>query len=297
MKSLIYYAAAAAVSVGAWSFAPTARAADDNTTLGQKTENAVDKTKNAAENAVDKTKDAAKNTKGHWDQGRIHTMLKQVTESALTKGGFNDIVERFNDADRNRIGPWVKDNANKAKLDTLDGRVAQFQKDWKAKYGQDFNIKSDKLVFGNDQIFKIETGEIGKDAQVAGQTVPPAQNVTKDNLKTDAKDRNLEKGRNVAYVTVAESHGMPELKIPLIHELPDIWKIDVPDAVDGQKLYDNVLMHLTMANEGKDKWPSDVNDAYRAVAHHVLMAVMDVSHHDAVPAAAKLGGDTAKPAR
>jgi len=56
-------------------------------------------------------------------------------------------------------------------------------------------------------------------------------------------------------------------------------------------------MHLTMANEGKDKWPSDVNDAYRAVAHHVLMAVMDVSHHDAVPAAAKLGGDTAKPAK
>jgi hypothetical protein len=295
MKSLIYYAAAAAVSVGAWSFAPTVRA--DDTTVGQKVDNAAEKTKNAAENAADKTKDAARDAKGHWDQGRIHTMLKQVTEASLTKGGFNDVVERFNDADRNRIGPWVKDKANKAKLDILDGRIAQFQKDWKAKYGQDFNIKNDKVVFGNDTIFKIQTGQIGKDAQVAGEKLPPAENVTKDNLKTDAKDRNLEQGRNVAYVVVAESHSMPELKVPLIHELPDLWKIDVPDAVDGQKLYDNLLTHLTMANEAKDKWPDDVNDAYRAVAHHILMAVMDVSHHDAVPAAAKLGGDTAKPAK
>ena len=83
----------------------------------------------------------------------------------------------------------------------------------------------------------------------------------------------------VAYVTVAASHAMPELKVPLIHELPDMWKIDVPDSVDGSKLYDNLLTHLTMANEHKDQWPADVNDAYRMVAHHVLMAVLDVNEN------------------
>ena len=49
----------------------------------------------ATDRAVDKTKDAVRESKGHWDQGRIHTMLKQVTESALTKGGFDDLVERI----------------------------------------------------------------------------------------------------------------------------------------------------------------------------------------------------------
>jgi hypothetical protein len=308
-KSILHWAAAAAVSVGGFAFAPNTLAQD--TTAGQKvdsavestkdtTDRAVDKTKDATDRAVDKTKETARELKGNWDQGRIHTMLKQVTEASLTKGGFDDLVERLNDADRNRISAFVKDEANKEKLAKLDGRIAQFQKDWKAKYGQDFNIESDKMVFGNE-MFRIRTGELGTDARVAGQKLPPTEKVTVDNLDkpkdatgNTAADKNIEPGRNVAYVTVAESHGLPEVKVPLIHELPDLWKIDAPDSVDGQKLYDNLLNHLTMANEMKDKWPANVNDAYREVAHHVLMAVMDVSH-DAKAAGAKIGADSAKP--
>jgi hypothetical protein len=69
---------------------------------------------------------------------------------------------------------------------------------------------------------------------------------------------------------------MPNLYIPLINEFPGNWKIDVPDSVDGRKLYDNLLTHLTMLDENKAQWPADVNDAYRAVSHHVFMAVMDM---------------------
>lgn len=289
MKSFKIWAAAAAVSIGSFAFTTTAQ----ETTTGQKVDNAVEKTKDATDRAIDKTKDTARDLKGQWDQGRVHTMLKQVTEASLTKGGFNDLVERFNDADRNRISAFVKDQSNKAKLDTLDGRIAQFQKDWKAKYGQDFNISDDKMVFGHDT-FSIKTGEIGTDARVAGQKIPAGEKVTTDNLDTNVPNKNLEPGRNIAYLTVRESHGLPELKVPLIHELPDMWKLDVPDSVDGQKLYDNLLKHLTMANEQKDKWPTNVNDAYREVAHHVLMAVMNVEK-DAQPAGAKLGADSAKP--
>jgi hypothetical protein len=244
--------------------------------------------------AVDNTKNAAHDAKANWQNGRIYTMLGQVTNASLTKGGFDDVVQRFNDADRNRIGGWVHDKNNKEKFDVLDGRIAQFQKDWKAKYNEDFKIRKDDVVFGNP-MFTVAQGEVGKDAQLAGERLPAA-----DNTKpATGGDRNLEKGRNVAYVTVAASHGMPELKVPLIHELPDVWKIDVPDGVDGKKLYDNLLKHLTMANEMKDQWPADVNDAYRAVSHHVLMAVLDVDENAAKAtgdaAGAKLGGDTAKP--
>jgi len=141
-------------------------------------------------------------------------------------------------------------------------------------------------------MFTVAQGEIGKDAQLAGERVPAPDNTN----KTTGGDRNLEQGRNVAYVTVAASHNLPELKVPLIHELPDMWKIDVPDSVTGQQLYDNVLKQLTTANEHKDQWPADVNDGYRAISHHVLMAVMNVDENTPTGAAgAKLGGDTAKP--
>jgi len=294
MRKLVLWTAATTLSLGGVAFTNSTYAED---TVGNKVDRAVDKTKNATENAVDNTKAAAHDAKAKWSDARIHTMLGQVTNAALTNGGFNDMIERFNDADRNRLGSWAKDKNNKEKLDVLNGRINQFQGDWKAKYGHEFKIHKDDLVFGNPAIFSYAQGEIGKDAQLAGEKLPPAQNVTIDNLgKKDAQgntaaDRNLEKGRNVAYVTVAESHGMPELKVPLIHELPDMWKIDVPDSVTGQMLYDNLLKHLTMANEMKDKWSADENDAYRAISHHVLMAVMNVDHDAKAGAAGKFGGD------
>ena len=37
----------------------------------------------------------------------------------------------------------------------------------------------------------------------------------------------------------------------------------------------------------KDQWPADQNEAYRAVAHHVLMAIYDVNAGDAHSGAAK----------
>jgi hypothetical protein len=297
MNKLISWAAVAALSAGGFAFTTNVRADD---TIGNKTDRAIDKTKDATADAVDKTKEKAHDVKTNWENGRAYTLLGQVTNAALTKGGFNDLIERFNDADRNRLGSYAHDKNNKDKLDILDGRIAQFQKDWKAKYNENFKIHKDDVVFGNS-MFTVAQGEIGKDAQLAGERIPAPQNVTKDNLNqpkdatgNTAADRNLEKGRNIAYVTVASSHGLPELKVPLIHELPDMWKIDVPDNVTGQKLYDNLLKHLTLADEHKDQWPSDVNDAYRMVSHHVLMAVLDVDEH-APAAGAKLGDSTAKP--
>jgi len=275
MNKLINWAAVAALAAGGVAFTTSVRADD---TVGNK----VDRT-------VDKTKEEGHNVKTNWENGRAYTLLGQLTNAALTKGGFSDVIERFNDADRNRLGSYAHDKNNKDKLDILDGRIAQFQKDWKAKYNENFKIHKDDVVFGNS-MFTVAQGEIGKDAQLAGERIP-APDPTKP---ATGGDRNLEKGRNIAYVTVASSHGLPELKVPLIHELPDMWKIDVPDAVTGQKLYDNLLKHLTMANEHKDQWPSDVNDAYRMVSHHVLMAILDVDDH-APAAGAKLGDDTAKP--
>jgi hypothetical protein len=121
------------------------------------------------------------------------------------------------------------------------------------------------------------TIDLGGDKKVevtAGAPAQPAPAVGAPGNKPG--DRNLEKGRNVAVVYIPRGHGAPELTASLIHELPDSWKIDVPDNVDGQKLLANINAHLTEFAKMKDKWPTDVNDAYRAATHHVLAAVYDI---------------------
>ena len=132
MKKIINYVAAAAMTVGGFALTSSVRADD---TAGQKVGNVVDNTKNAAKDA-----------KGNWENGRVHTLLGQITNDALTKGGLDNMASHFNDADRDRIKPWLNDKNNKAALDQLDGRIAQFQLDWKAKYNQDFKIRKDDVV-------------------------------------------------------------------------------------------------------------------------------------------------------
>src|SRR5262249_33358231 len=130
--------------------------------------NAAEKTGEAAKKAVDKTEQAvgieasdnpernAKNIKG---------VISEVTEAALTKSGLDDIEERLTKADRDRLDQnkdALKNNA------ALDGRIEQFQKDWKAKYNQDFKIPDKEAVYSNDFAMISQ----GAEARTASAQIP-----------------------------------------------------------------------------------------------------------------------------
>jgi hypothetical protein len=239
-------------------------------TAGRKIDNAVDRTRenvkvdvdaDGAQPAGSRDTVAPNGTAAAPDAEGIRDVLAQVAEASLTKGGLDDLVERLVDQDRNRIGQTLqKDNAD------LDGRIDQFRKDWQAKYGQDFDIKNEEQAFPNNT-FAIAQGEIGRAAAGADVKVDSPDAPAADANRNDA-------GRNIASLRVA-SQGMPALNVPMVHEAPDLWKIDVPNTLTAEKLKANVLAHLTAANEMKDQWPADVNQAYAAVTHHILMALMD----------------------
>src|SRR5687768_5845508 len=72
---------------------------------------------------------------GVADLNNLYRTLGDTSEAALNKGSFDDMVERFVEADRKRIGDF-KD----MKFDDLDGRVDSFRTAWKAKYNADFDI-------------------------------------------------------------------------------------------------------------------------------------------------------------
>jgi hypothetical protein len=235
------------------------------------------------------------------DADDIRKTVASITEYAVTKGDFNKLRGYFVEADSDRIGKFE----DKDKLAALDGRIDQFQKDWKSKYNEDFSFSSKRDNVLNNSFARITQGEIGEARTASGTETPSndPQNVkggSPEDLKrsgasqTDANsdkyfggDTKREPGRNIATVTIfamntpagsppAVNQGMTgDLSIPLIHQLPDSWKVDVPDSMDSQKLYDNVLKQLTAADENRANWPADVNDAYRDVTRHIMMAVTD----------------------
>jgi hypothetical protein len=226
------------------------------------------------------------------DAEGIRDLMASSTEASLTKGGLNDLVERFVDADRNRIG-----DAAEQDMPELDAIIASIQEQWQAKYDQEFDISNEELVF--NESFRINQGELGNEARLAADANVnvdadgadanvDVQNNTGVDAPTDpAADRNLnDPGRNVATVTVPESQDLPELTLNLIHELPDNWRIDIPDEVTADKLQQNLKEHLTHVKDNAAMWPGDVNEAYRLVSHHVFMALMD----EPVNASAASGG-------
>jgi len=314
MRSHLCIVAAAAVTVGAMGLSTARGQADPNApkpTVGQRIENAADKTGDALKNAADKTseklgvtRDPSAYQSKHAEE--IHDVMAQVAEAALTKNGLDDIVERFVDADRNRLGQNQDALKN---TDTLNGRIAEFRKDWKTKYNQDFDIHDEDKVY-TMEFATITEGEEGR-ARTAGEKVSgdvstPAgradvnvenkSGVDAPKANTDgqtAADKNLnDPGRNIATVHIAASHGMPALDVPMIHEAGG-WKLDIPDSVDANKFRDNVQNALTHCDEKKDQWPADANDAYRAVTHSVLLAIFDKPLDDkgAQPAAGQLPAD------
>lgn len=75
-------------------------------------------------------------------------------------------------------------------------------------------------------------------------------------------------------VSIPASHGLPEVRVPLVKDGAD-FKISVPSTLTPARLQANLSRELTRANDMKAQWPDDATQAQRALAHHVMLAVMD----------------------
>ena len=265
----------AAIAIGGL-LVPQVLAQDDpNKGPAERTGEAIDRTGERAADAIDR---GTSGTVAAPDAEGIRDVIAQIAEASVTKDGLDDLVERFVDADRNRLGQSDLDNNEK-----LNGIIDQFRKNWKAKYNQDFDIGDEDAVF-NNQFAMIMQGEIGEGgARVAGERVPgdtttpptPADPAAPapDRDKVAGGDTNRDPGRNVATVMIKESHGLPAVNLAMIHEMPDSWRLDLPDTVNAAQLRGNLENALTKLNEKQAEWPGDVNEAYRHATHCIVLAV------------------------
>lgn len=210
----------------------------------------------------------------------IRDMLASVTEAALRKDGLDDLVERLAEPDRARMNASTGTRASKE----LDAVVEQIRRDWKARYREDFSIDED-LVFG-DQFLGMQLVQAQSPPPVLLSNVPTQNVVTPDGSapvtpastvsSTPAKHpgfARLTPPTDFAVVVFPITPALPELTVSLSHELPDHWRIDVPDSMNPERLRGNLLRQLQLLAQSKAQWPADVNDAYRMATHHVMAAL------------------------
>lgn len=264
-----------AIAVGAFAFCPARVSAADD----------ADKKASADARADSATLPAGVKPREAEDSNDVYKTFEGITEAALTKAGFDDVVERLVDQDRNRIG---KDDATKDTAE-LDGIADSIAKAWKEKYNDDFELEP------NDALKSVALlrGEIEDPKAVAAhwpvKPVAPragegdaveagaAQQAERNEKGNDDPNlnSNIEKGRDVAIATIPASHGLPALRVSLIREANG-WRIDIPNNITGHQLRSNLAKHLTHVKDAAGEWPADKNEAAALVAHHVLMACYNI---------------------
>jgi hypothetical protein len=282
------------------------------------------------------------------DQRGIRDTLTTIVEDATTPGKFSDLMSHVAKRDPARATSNQPLNTNPppptpaappqradaipaaapqraddlARADSsaprahadgdLDAKIAQFQKDWRTKYNQDFKIRDAAQPVFTERFARIDTSNFGDAARTAGERIPPAKESADTNAsprsdtarigeagprapgadataqkRTDDavagaraagnRVKDLVTGSTTEYramVTIPESHGTPAATLALVSN-GGSWKIELPANVDGKALQESLIRHLDMVDQDKASWPADVNDAYQAVSHHVLVAVSE----------------------
>jgi len=211
----------------------------------------------------------------------IRSELATVTNDALAISKYGSFINDLVDEDRTRL-----QNEKDRDVADLNGKINVIRKFWKDKYGKDFDAGKDAFT---PEAVAVVTGEVSDVAQAVqnwpldARTGRPMQQsgeaVTAraaEAGKSGGGKVNLDKGRDVAIARFAASHGEPELTLSMVHELPAQWRFDIPKSRTGDQIHNDLLNHLNFIATHSENWPSDVNDGYRMVAHHVLMALYGV---------------------
>jgi hypothetical protein len=196
MQRKLNWLMVSALAIGGVTFV-TAQAADDNKAatpaaeqnLGQPGTVTVDANANRTDDAQRAAAHAAgslalpagaKNKSDSDIKATDFTsVLANVTEEAMDKGNFNDVIGFLVDQDRNRLG-----DGKSLDLAKLDGRIDALRQAFKSKYGEDsFDVHHEKLF----TTARVVEGEIQDPNQFA-QNWPVAQTGGSDALKAGASE-------------------------------------------------------------------------------------------------------------
>lgn len=217
---------------------------------------------------------------------KIRGEVAKVTEYAFTRGAFGKIIDNLAHENRDRMQDYKNQD-----FTTLDGVIAQLNKDWNQKYGHDFNIRKADNVF--DDRYTIVQGVVtNPEVAAANWPVPPNEQMAKaggdraqvaserqrgDTQVQQVEADDLRKSNGVALMHFPSMQNLPDVTASLIDEKIRGWVFDIPTNITSQQLHTQLQNELTFFGQHVDRWPSDEVQAYRLAAHRVVLALYNVN--------------------
>jgi hypothetical protein len=188
----------------------------------------------------------------------IRDLVGRLTNDAVETGNLGELVAQFDQPAQERI--TKSSDFSKGYGAKLDAQIDTISKDWKQKYGHDFDAKNFSDIFGS-AFATIETGMPAKDAQLSAKFAKVAgQSAT---------------SQEIALAHIQGPKSGVSLEVPFVLQSAGNWRIAVPDSLTLDKLRANLLDQMTALASQTAQLPANENDAYRQVAHHVLTAILD----------------------
>jgi hypothetical protein len=206
----------------------------------------------------------------------MYRTLARATEDAVSKNGFEDLVDRFTSSDRDRLRNAAKNEKKDKDLNDLADRI---QQDWKDKYHGRFSMDADKVLA---KATAVEGDVTDPKTLAAHWPVPAMPGMAAQQAAAGAggpamsKEEDLKKGYKVGVVRLPMAGTATQpLDVSLKREWLR-WRIDVPDDRTAAQIHDDLVKELTAFEQNKANWPADENAAYEMATRHVMMAVYGV---------------------
>lgn len=216
----------------------------------------------------------------------VRDTLSKVAQAALEKkNGFSDLLKYVEDKDRQRL----EKTFSKADNQKLDSAISQFQKAWLNRYDKNFDISAQVASFTH--VFTIYAGEItnptmlsnwpveqrqGQEQNQGGQQDQAQQGQQNQHQQAQKQQaQNQQQGqqeKEAAVVVFPAQQGLPETYVSLVKQ-DGIWKIDLPDKVDPQKVRDDLTHAIEHLSTKQTQFPDDQNQGYQHVTHAILMGL------------------------
>lgn len=200
------------------------------------------------------------------DQPLVTGSGASAAGTSATNGGTAGTTQTqrtSSQASRTTRAQTPQDATRDAKYDArpLADLVRQIRQEWKQKYNQDFRIANERVVFADITL-----------ADVAPPEAQPAAAQIRGGRPANAAE--LASPRAIA-VNVPAVPGTHAAQILVLPEAANTYRFASRIPVDRQQLGQNLQKHLQAIQHQQNQWPSDVNQAYRLVMQHVLMAIAE----------------------
>lgn len=135
------------------------------------------------------------------------------------------------------------------------------------------DIGVDVPLLGEDDVY-IPFTDVGLDVPLIGEGLDVP--IFGEQRETDLFTNYLEEGQEVAVVTLPREYDTPALRISMVHEFPDFWRIDIPDTISFVELKQNLADHIDYLTDNFDRLPAEREAAERIAGKHILMALYGI---------------------